>query len=223
MRAPAELANGRLARDPASLERAAGGGPGIAAMAAAGRALRAALPAGLWGRLAPLPGAPRRTAAHFSFQPDPAPSEYGESAAGRGPPRRPASTSLCRRVRPVAPRLLGGGRQQPRPGWEGGRQNPPGPRGALPVGPRAAGASARPRDPAVSSALPAAGSPQKSRALGGKGPVGRWRGRQAPSTVRWRNGSGCQSQSCAGWAGRGLRPARPSSAPVLDQKLLAVT
>uniref|UniRef100_A0A674GFX8 3-methyl-2-oxobutanoate dehydrogenase (2-methylpropanoyl-transferring) n=1 Tax=Taeniopygia guttata TaxID=59729 RepID=A0A674GFX8_TAEGU len=51
----------------------------MAAMAAAGRALRAALPAGLWGRLAPLPGAPRRTAAHFAFQPDPAPREYGQT------------------------------------------------------------------------------------------------------------------------------------------------
>ncbi|KAJ7397097.1 2-oxoisovalerate dehydrogenase subunit beta, mitochondrial [Pitangus sulphuratus] len=46
---------------------------------AAGRALRGALPAGLWGRLSRLPGAPRRAAAHFAFQPDPAPSEYGQT------------------------------------------------------------------------------------------------------------------------------------------------
>lgn len=96
------------------------------AAAAAGRALRAALPAGLWGRLAPLPGAPRRAAAHFAFQPDPAPSEYGESAAGPGSTPRAGLNLALPPAPPYCARLLGGGRQQPPPGPEAGRQNPPG-------------------------------------------------------------------------------------------------
>ncbi|XP_068021269.1 2-oxoisovalerate dehydrogenase subunit beta, mitochondrial [Melanerpes formicivorus] len=54
-------------------------------MAALGLSLRGTLASGvaarrcgrLWSRLSPLPAAPRRAAAHFAFQPDPTPTEYG--------------------------------------------------------------------------------------------------------------------------------------------------
>lgn len=68
--------------------------PGAAAVAAASVRCRG----GLWSRLPPLPAAPCRSAAHFAFQPDPAPSAYGESGAGPGS----TSPSLCCRVRPAA-------------------------------------------------------------------------------------------------------------------------
>uniref|UniRef100_A0A8B9MCY6 Uncharacterized protein n=1 Tax=Accipiter nisus TaxID=211598 RepID=A0A8B9MCY6_9AVES len=56
---------------------AAAAGTGLALASGAAAAVRRG--GGLWSRLPPLPAAPRRSAAHFSFQPDPAPSEYGQT------------------------------------------------------------------------------------------------------------------------------------------------
>lgn len=90
---------------------AAGTGLALASGVAAAAVRRGG---GLWSRLPPLSAAPRRSAAHFSFQPDPAPSEYGESGAG------PGSPSLCCRVRPAAAAAAAFSGEAPaRPGWSG--------------------------------------------------------------------------------------------------------
>lgn len=72
--------------------------PGVLAPGVATRRCR-----GLWSRLPPLTAAARRTAAHFAFLPDPAPTEYGERQAGARPCTGLAFPLLPSRIRPASP------------------------------------------------------------------------------------------------------------------------